>query len=601
MLLTSACLIGAIAAFGTYLAGTHAAAAERDVEQRARMVAQQLVAGLLNAIVARDFITIERQLLALGGMPNIRDVYVISDSGNVMSHVTAGEAGELRPRFGLGHVSLPAGPDLHQNSVDDRIETWAPIHLNRNIGWIKLVSDLAPIYQTKRAIYLRTALAGMAALLVSLTALFIFLRPRIVALNSITNFVGTLDSNLNRRLQIYRGSSDIEALGRGLRDASERIAADGERLRGRERQLRTVVENMPVLMDAYDEHGHIIVWNKECERVTGYTAAQMIGNPCAMEMLYPDPLYRETVIKEARYLGSQFRDWALELTTKRGLKRTIAWSNISAEFPISGWATWRIGVDITKTVENDRLKDEFVSTVNHELRTPLTAVLGSLRLISSTMITTVPEPARDLIVLAERNCDRLSHLINNVLHIQRLQKEASVMDVKRVDTPRLLAAVVAANQPFAREYKVTLRLARVAVADSDTLGDHDKLEQVLTNLISNAIKFSPTGETVDVSLDHDVENIRISIRDRGPGISEEFSQKIFQHFARAHDGSASRVGGSGLGLYISRSIIDQHHGRIDFENNADVGTTFHVVLPAAHPHVAAKHSGALRPGAIARG
>lgn len=601
MLLTSACLIGAIAAFGSYLAGAHAAAAERDVEQRALMVAQQLVAGLLNAIVARDFVTIERQLLALGGMPNIRDVYVISDSGNVISHVTAGNAGELRPRFGIVDVSLPAGQALQQISVDDRIETWAPIHLNRNIGWIKLVSDLAPIYQTKRAIYLRTALAGMAALLVSLTALFIFLRPRIVALNSITNFVGTLDSNLNRRLEIYRGSSDIEALGRGVHDASERIAADGELLRGRERQLRTVVENMPVLMDAYDEHGRIIVWNKECERVTGYTAAQMIGNPCAMEMLYPDPLYREAVMKQARYLGSQFRDWALEVTTKRGLKRTIAWSNISAEFPIAGWAMWRIGVDITKMVENDRLKDEFVSTVNHELRTPLTAVLGSLRLISNTMITTVPEPARDLIVLAERNCDRLSHLINNVLHIQRLQKEASVMDVQRVDTPRLLAAVVAANQPFAHEYKVTLRLARMAVADSDTLGDHDKLEQVLTNLISNAIKFSPKGETVDVSLDRDVENIRISIRDRGPGISDEFSQKIFQRFARAHDGPASRVGGSGLGLYISRSIVDQHHGRIDFENNADVGTTFHVFLPAAHPQVANKHSAAPRPGAIARG
>ena len=441
----------------------------------------------------------------------------------------------------------------------------------------------------------------MAALLVSLTALFIFLRPRIVALNSITNFVGTLDSNLNRRLEIYRGSSDIEALGRGLRDASERIAADGELLRGRERQLRTVVENMPVLMDAYDEHGHIIVWNKECERVTGYTAAQMIGNPCAMETLYPDPQYREAVLKQGRYHGSQFRDWALEVTTKRGLKRTIAWSNISAEFPIAGWAMWRIGVDITKTVENDRLKDEFVSTVNHELRTPLTAVLGSLRLISSTMITTVPEPARDLIALAERNCDRLSHLINNVLHIQRLQKEASVMDIQRVDTARLLAAVVASNQPFAHEYKVILRVARMAVSNCDTLGDHDKLEQVLTNLISNAIKFSPTGETVDVSLDRDVENIRISIRDRGPGISDEFSQKIFQRFARAHDGPASRVGGSGLGLYISRSIVDQHHGRIDFENNADVGTTFHVFLPAAHPHIDTKHAGTPRPGAIARG
>lgn len=590
MLLTSVCLIGAIAAFGTYLASSQAAAAERDVQQRAAMMAQQLVAGLVNAMVARDFITVERQLLALGGMPNIRDVYVISDRGDVISHVTADNAGALRPRFGLNHVSLPVRAALQQFDIDDRIETWAPIHLNHNIGWIKVVSDLAPIYQTKRAIYLRTAVVGAAALWVSLTALFLFLRPRIVALNSITKFVATLDSNLDGRLEIYRGSSDIEVLGMGLRHASERIAADGKLLRGRELQLRTVVENMPVLMDAYDEHGRIIVWNKECERVTGYTAAQIIGNPHALELLYPDPVYRAAILNEARYHGSAFRDWALVVTTTRGLKRTIAWSNISAEYPIAGWATWRIGVDITTTVENDRLKDEFVSTVNHELRTPLTAVLGSLRLISSDMIASVPEPARGLIDLAERNCDRLSHLINNVLDIQRLQKETTAMDMELVDTPKLVDAVVAANQPFAQKYNVTLRLACMAVPNSNILGDQDKLEQVLTNLLSNAIKFSPAGETVDVRLERTAQCVRISIRDRGPGISDDFRQKIFQRFARAHEGSASRAGGSGLGLYISRSIVDQHHGRIDFENNSDAGATFHIVLPAAQMHIEAKQS-----------
>lgn len=234
--------------------------------------------------------------------------------------------------------------------------------------------------------------------------------------------------------------------------------------------------------------------------------------------------------------------------------------------------------------------DEFVSTVNHELPTPLTAVLGSLRLISSNMIASVPEPARGLIDLAERNCDRLSHLINNVLDIQRLQKETTAMDMELVDTPKLVDAVVAANQPFAQKYNVTLRLACMAVPNSNILGDQDKLEQFLTNLLSNAIKFSPVGETVDVRLERNAECVRISIRDRGPGISDDFRQKIFPRFARAHEGSASRAGGSGLGPYISRSIVDQHPGRIDFENNSDAGATFHIVLPAAQMHIEAKHS-----------
>jgi len=335
-------------------------------------------------------------------------------------------------------------------------------------------------------------------------------------------------------------------------------------------------------MDAFDEHGHLIVWNNECERVSGYTAAEMIGNPRAVELLYPEAEYRNAMIKEWQKRGSTFRDWALTLTTKDGAQKTIAWSNFSKQFPIPGWASWSIGVDITQTMENERLKDEFVSTVNHELRTPLTAIHGSLRLVASNTMGTMPDAARHIIHIAERNCERLMRLITNVLEMQKLQTGQVALTLKPVDVGPLVKDAIEVNQPFAAHHGVELIMAPIGAVDATVVGDHDKLLQVLTNLISNAIKFSPAKTTVQVAVKQDADSIRIEVRDQGPGIPDAFRSKIFQRFARASDSPTTHVGGSGLGLYISKSIIEHHNGRIDFEDNPDKGATFYIVLPATH-------------------
>ena len=135
------------------------------------------------------------------------------------------------------------------------------------------------------------------------------------------------------------------------RDISEQVQAQ-EALRKSERRLRWVIENMPVMMNAFDEEGNILAWNQECERVTGFAADEMIGNPQAMEKLYPDDAYRQKMLVEWQERGDDYRDWEWEMTCKDGRVKTVAWSNIAASFPIPGWATWGIGVDIT---ERERL------------------------------------------------------------------------------------------------------------------------------------------------------------------------------------------------------------------------------------------------------
>lgn len=578
--LTAFCLILAIGTFGCFLAQDYAHAMERNVIQRTANITQQVAGGVSNALLVRDYLTVENQLLILEPVPGFRDVFVVSKDGAILSHVTADGSGFLKAVFARATVGIPPGHGPQQLRHGETLETWHPIGVAQVHGWVRLVSDLEPFYAEQRQIYWRTAVAGLIAAGFSLTLLLLFLRPRIRALKALTEFAGNLHAEAHQPLPIYRGSTDIEQLSISMSQAADRLASDAEALRLEQRRLRTVVENMPVLLNAYDERVGFIAWNKTCERVTGFTAEEIVGNPCALELLYPDRAQREGMLDEWRQNGSGgFHDWVLTLRTKSGEQRTISWSNLSEEFPIPGWSTWNVGIDITQMLENERLKDEFISTVNHELRTPLTAIHGALRLMMNEAATPLPPHAWQLVEIAERNCARLGRLISNVLDLQRIQSCAVTPTFDAVSVMRLARDAIESNRPFASLNGVSIEAAEGPYSDTMVCGDADKLMQVLTNLLSNAIKFSPSGTVVRVAVRACGDEALLEVRDQGPGIAEAFAGKIFQRFARAENGATKNVGGSGLGLCISKAIIEQHHGRIEFENNPGGGATFRVVLP----------------------
>lgn len=578
--LTASCLLFAIGAFGCFLAQDYGRAMERNIIQRTANITRQVAGGVSTALLVRDYLTVENQLLVLEPVPSFLDVFVVGSDGAVLSHVTADGSGFLKAVFARARVDVPQQQVPQQFRKGNVLETWQPIGQAHVYGWVRLISDLGPFYAEQRQIYWRTAVAGLIAAVFSLTVLFLFLRPRIRALKLLTDFAGRLDEGSHEPSPIYRGSTDIEQLGISLGQAAERLASDAKALRLEQLRLRTVVENMPVLLNAFDETVGFIVWNKTCERVTGFTAAEIVGNPHALELLYPDRVQREAMLDEWKQSGGGgFRDWVLALTTKSGERRTISWSNLSEEFPIPGWPTWNVGIDLTQLLENERLKDEFISTVNHELRTPLTAIHGALRLMMNDGARPLPPHARHLVDIAERNCARLGRLISNVLDLQRIQSSLVTPAFDSVSIVRLAREAIESIRPFASLNGVTIDAVEGPSFDAIVRGDADKLMQVLTNLLSNAVKFSPAGAVVRVGVRARGDDALLEVRDQGPGIAEAFASKIFQRFARAEQGPTKNVGGSGLGLCISKAIIEQHHGRIEFENNPGGGATFRVVLP----------------------
>ncbi|HTK51827.1 MAG TPA: ATP-binding protein [Gemmatimonadaceae bacterium] len=235
--------------------------------------------------------------------------------------------------------------------------------------------------------------------------------------------------------------------------------------------------------------------------------------------------------------------------------------------------------DIRQLKEVERLKTEFVSTVSHELRTPLTAIRGALGLVLAGTTGVVASKTRDLLQIGLQNTERLIRLINDILDVERI--ESGHLSVRR--EPCELAEILRSTVESLRTVTMETHVSLVIEADESAVvtGDPDRLVQVFTNLISNAVRFSPRGESVTVTLRTTPTSAVVFVSDRGPGIPLEFRKRIFGKFQQADPAGAS--GGAGLGLAIVRAIVERHGGSIRFDSAPGHGTTFITELPYTAP------------------
>jgi signal transduction histidine kinase len=232
--------------------------------------------------------------------------------------------------------------------------------------------------------------------------------------------------------------------------------------------------------------------------------------------------------------------------------------------------------DILQLREYEQLKSDFVSTVSHELRTPLTSMRGALGLVLSGAAGPLSPQGQELLRIANQNTERLIRLINDILDIEKIESGAITVRRDRCDLRTIIEATIAGVHSYAVEQRV--RIALRAPVTADVIGDQDRLIQVFTNLLSNAIKFSPGEGEVAVAIEVENETARVTVRDQGPGIPEEFQGRIFGKFQQADHSSSRRHGGTGLGLAIARAIVERHEGHIRFQTSG-AGTTFVVELP----------------------
>ncbi|MBF0492557.1 MAG: PAS domain-containing sensor histidine kinase [Deltaproteobacteria bacterium] len=234
--------------------------------------------------------------------------------------------------------------------------------------------------------------------------------------------------------------------------------------------------------------------------------------------------------------------------------------------------------DITDRKKVEQMKNEFIATVSHELRTPLTSIRGSLGLISGGAVGDMPDKAKPLVQIALSNCERLVRMINDILDIEKIESGKIDFHLKICDLNEVIKNSVKANEDYASQYAVLLKINETSESAFASI-DVDRMTQVLTNLISNAVKFSSKGDIVLISVSRHGSNIRVSVMDKGKGIPENFKTKIFGKFAQADSSSTKQKGGTGLGLNICKKIVEKHGGKIGFESIPGAGATFYFDLP----------------------
>jgi PAS domain S-box-containing protein len=234
--------------------------------------------------------------------------------------------------------------------------------------------------------------------------------------------------------------------------------------------------------------------------------------------------------------------------------------------------------DITREVEADQAKSEFVSNVSHELRTPMTAIKGYTDLLYTRAVGPINEEQERFLGIIKSNADRLTALINDLLDISRVETGRIRFDPRPLQIGDVIADVVNVLAGQARAKHQTLTYEVVAGLP-DIMGDRDRLNQVLTNLVGNAIRYTPDSGEIEVQA-YPVEGaVRVDVRDTGIGIAPDDLGRIFERFYRADHPLVQDAGGSGLGLSIARMFVEMHGGRVWVESEEGRGSTFTLVLP----------------------
>jgi len=352
-----------------------------------------------------------------------------------------------------------------------------------------------------------------------------------------------------------------------------------EKIIASEQQYRNLIESVRDAIFQMDYQGNFTFLNPAWEDITHFKIQETLGRNFLDFVHHDDVDHAVTIFKKLCDYDITTYKGELRFYDKRGQFRWVELT-LQGEIEESTNQPRFTGTlnDVTERRRIAQLQSEFVSVVSHELRTPITSIRGSLGLLDAGMAGHIDEAPLKLIRIAHKNSQRLVTLVNDILDMEKLMAGKMSLNMSSINLISLVELAIEANTAYAHTCNTQLTLLK-SPPEAMVIADPDRLMQVLNNLLSNAAKFSPPERAVEVSISIKATQARVSVRDYGSGIPVEFRARIFSAFAQADTSDTRKQGGTGLGLKISKTLIEKMGGEIDFESEEGVGTCFWFSLP----------------------
>lgn len=524
-----------------------------------------------------DFAGCDRLADDLGASAHAR-VTIVADDGRVLgdSDVTLerlptienhSQRPELVQARATGHgVSSRLSDTVHQQML------YVAVPLSGG-GFARVAVPLVEVAQAKDELMNALLVGSLLALAVAAATAFVgaqFGSSTIRHLTGVARAMAKGDFSARARL---RGRDEFSALGRALDQLAESLSITVRELSTERDLVGRILSGMQEGVLLLDHTGHIALVNPALREMLLLGEGAVGNKPI-------DVLQNAELAELLEGKSDSMRTGEIELS---GLKprRVLVRAVPLADEPGGVLAVF---VDVTDIRRLESMRKDFVANASHELRTPITAVRSAAETLRLAFESD-PEAAKHFIDIIERNAERLQRLVEDLLDLSRIEARELRLAVEPIDLGEFVPHVLELLRERAAKKRITLS-AQVDRSLPPARLDRRAMEQILTNLVENAIKYSPDGARVVVSAKEQSGAVRVAVADTGPGIAERHLPRLFERFYRVDTGRSRELGGTGLGLAIVKHLVEAQGGTVGVESTVGKGSTFRLTFPIAKPDMA---------------
>lgn len=444
--------------------------------------------------------------------------------------------------------------------------------------YVRVAVHMPALQAGLRTFYFGIALAAGGALLGAIVISYYLARRQAVPIVEVTQFADALaNGQLNHRI-LRAGRGELGILARSLNtmaDSLTQLLAEAEKDKA---ELRTILTSMNEGVVAMDPQRHIVLANDAAGRLLGFASDQAEGR------LFWEVVRHEQIIRALDEVAASAARKQLQIGPVDGHYLEVTLCPLHHSSGQAGDTASVKGLivvvhDITESFRYQELRKEFVANVSHELRTPLTVIKGFVETLRDGAID---DAARrdDYLATIERHTNQLGNLVNDLLELSKLENQSTLPGRGNVDLTQLVRRVTEFLQPAATRRHQTVAVDLPSAAPT-IVANADYLERAVTNLLDNAIKYTPEGGRISLAVRFDAHHATIEVSDTGIGIPAEDIPRIFERFYRVDRSRSREMGGTGLGLSIVKHLVNAHGGQVDVQSKPGVGTTFRITLPLA--------------------